>query len=155
MMFVLVLIILVIKCTVMGIVTKEINEDRGFCGGFAWGCWLGVAGIIIVACRPSPLNYRCEKSEQEKQKEEHMEKRLLDDGGWRCAFCGRVNADYVTTCVCGKTPSESKVKENEALVLEHDYWKCTGCGRVNPPLVMTCFCGVKKAESKAKEMIQK
>jgi hypothetical protein len=30
---------------------------------------------------------------------------MLANGGWKCT-CGRVNADYVSTCVCGKNKSD-------------------------------------------------
>ncbi|MBD5134589.1 MAG: hypothetical protein HDT39_01290 [Lachnospiraceae bacterium] len=28
--------------------------------------------------------------------------KLMDNGGWRCAGCGRTNASYVGTCACGR-----------------------------------------------------
>ncbi len=31
---------------------------------------------------------------------EAREKKILDEGGWKCP-CGRVNNSYTTTCVCG------------------------------------------------------
>ena len=36
---------------VFGCITKGINENKGYDGGFAWGFWLGWIGIIVVACR--------------------------------------------------------------------------------------------------------
>ena len=41
-----------IYCIVCGIIAKHINESKGYSNGFAWGAWLGVIGIIIVACKP-------------------------------------------------------------------------------------------------------
>ncbi len=105
-----------IVCSVMGVISKKINESKGYYGGFAWGFWLGIIGIIVVACRaeaPKHTNTYEDSRLSEYAKEEEQ-KRLLKNGGWKCAFCSRVNPDYVTTCVCGKTPSESKIKiENE------------------------------------------
>lgn len=40
---------------VCGVISKKINESKGRRGGFAWGFFLGVIGIIVVACR-SDLN---------------------------------------------------------------------------------------------------
>lgn len=37
---------------VFGLITKHINESKGYQGGFAWGFWLSVIGIIVVACKP-------------------------------------------------------------------------------------------------------
>lgn len=28
--------------------------------------------------------------------------KLMDNGGWKCAGCGRTNASYVGTCACGR-----------------------------------------------------
>lgn len=27
---------------------------------------------------------------------------ILNNGGWKCDKCGRVNASYISTCVCGE-----------------------------------------------------
>ena len=37
---------------IFGLVTWGINYSRGRDGGFAWGFFLGVIGIVIVAVRP-------------------------------------------------------------------------------------------------------
>jgi len=36
---------------ICGIVTSRINRDKGYNGGFFWGFFLGIIGIIIVALR--------------------------------------------------------------------------------------------------------
>ena len=36
---------------ILGIATKSINESKGYTGGFAWGFFLGIIGIIVVACK--------------------------------------------------------------------------------------------------------
>ena len=46
------LVILLIVQVVFGIITKTINNNRGKEGGFRWGFFLGVIGIIVVAVRP-------------------------------------------------------------------------------------------------------
>ena len=51
------LVVVVVAAVVMGCVTKKINEDRGYSEGFLWGFLLGVIGIVIVTCRPSPDYY--------------------------------------------------------------------------------------------------
>ncbi len=37
---------------IFGFVTKAINNNRGREGGFWWGFWLWIIGVIIVALRP-------------------------------------------------------------------------------------------------------
>lgn len=31
------------------------------------------------------------------------DRKLMDNGGWRCDGCGRINASYVGTCACGRS----------------------------------------------------
>ena len=42
---------------------------------------------------------------------EHNNK-LLRNGGWKCS-CGRVNAAYASSCVCGKSKYKETVPESE------------------------------------------
>lgn len=39
----------------------------------------------------------------------------MSQGGWKCAKCARVNAGYVTTCLCGVSLSDNKkmISENK------------------------------------------
>ena len=46
------IIIALIYGLVCGFVSKSINNNRGRDGGFWWGFFLGVIGIIVVAVRP-------------------------------------------------------------------------------------------------------
>ena len=41
---------------IWGIITQAINKSHGREGGFWWGFWLWVIGVIIVAVRPSENN---------------------------------------------------------------------------------------------------
>lgn len=38
------------------------------------------------------------------------EQGILKDGGWECAFCSRINANYITTCACGHSTDDSYLK---------------------------------------------
>ena len=84
---------------VCGVVTKSINESKGYDGGFAWGFWLGVIGIIVVACR-QPVDYTPRQSIIRPAAPAPAE-----PVGWKCK-CGRYNAPYVSSCVCGRNKSE-------------------------------------------------
>ena len=46
------LFILTIVHAILGTVTYCLNVDKGYKGGFMWGFFLGVIGIIVVGCRP-------------------------------------------------------------------------------------------------------
>ena len=34
--------------------------------------------------------------------------RVLEEGGWKCNRCGRINASYVTSCNCGMYIEQNK-----------------------------------------------
>lgn len=51
----------IIYCIVCGIIAKYINEKKGYSNGFAWGAWLGIIGIIIVACKPKCIEEQTSK----------------------------------------------------------------------------------------------
>lgn len=100
-----------IAAFVFGFITKYINEEKGYEGGFAWGFWLGVIGIIVVACKADNHRYYRE-SEQDlalsAYAREKNDERVLEEGGWKCNRCGRINASYVTSCNCGMYIEQNK-----------------------------------------------
>ena len=49
-----------VQC-IFGSITRSMNRDKGYDGGFAWGFFLGVIGIIVVAVRPFNENRRREE----------------------------------------------------------------------------------------------
>lgn len=82
---------------IFGTITRTINENKGYDGGFAWGFWLGWIGIIVVACRePAPVYYPAPSSRNYNQPASSA------PGGWRCT-CGRFHSGYVTSCACGQS----------------------------------------------------
>lgn len=46
------LIAALVVMVIFGCISKKINNSRGRDGGFWWGFFLGVIGIVIVAVRP-------------------------------------------------------------------------------------------------------
>ena len=121
-----------ISAVVFGFITKHINESKGYEGGFAWGFWLNIIGIIVVACKPDNRAYTPISSHNSNDlsplAQEARERSILADGGWKCT-CGRVNYHYVSTCWCGrnqsgviynKTFEEHKNPETEQLPQNND-----------------------------------
>lgn len=97
---------------VWGYATKTVNESKGYDGGFWLGFLLGFIGLIIVACKPT--NYvSYETAEEAEEMEGDSDKLTIANGGWKCA-CGRVNADYIGTCACGRTKGEIKAAQEAA-----------------------------------------
>ena len=122
-----------VGAVIWGVVTKKINESKGYYGGFWWGFFLGVIGVIVVAVKPDNRSYTSQSDSsygysgrplfqdssddggsplfQDSSTVSHNE-HLLQNGGWRCASCGAVNASYITTCVCGVPKKDNtRVKE--------------------------------------------
>ena len=117
----------VVGCFIWGFVTKAVNENKGYDGGFWLGFFLGLIGLIIVLCKPSYSsqysNYEYASLLSTAAKEEN-DRKLLSNGGWKCAKCGTVNPKTTGTCGCGNTrySNESRVKaaEEAAKVKERD-----------------------------------
>lgn len=54
-----IILLTIIARVIEGIITVKMNGKKGISGGFAWGFFLGIAGIIVVALRPyAPRMYR-------------------------------------------------------------------------------------------------
>ncbi|MBD5158742.1 MAG: hypothetical protein HDT23_00610 [Ruminococcus sp.] len=45
-----------INAVIWGLITKTISRNKGYKGGFWWGFWLNIIGVIVVACRPNNNN---------------------------------------------------------------------------------------------------
>lgn len=105
------IIIILVAYSIMGLISRNINESKGYDGGFAWGFLLGIIGIIVVAVRnPNIISYNQyddlhysanDNSKLSMLENQSDDERTLKNGGWKCSKCRRVNASYVTTCDCG------------------------------------------------------
>jgi len=82
---------------VFGCITLSINENKGYEGGFAWGFWLGIIGIIVVACKPTYVPAEMYSSEKASGG--------LGRGSWKCS-CGRYNANDISSCICGRSKDD-------------------------------------------------
>lgn len=47
------LIAYIVQGTIFGFITKHVAESKGYDGGFAWGFWLGIIGLIVVGFKPN------------------------------------------------------------------------------------------------------
>ena len=62
-----------VYCIACGLITKYINERKGYINGFAWGAWLGILGIIIVACKPNKKREEYEQYQTDNEKLQMLE----------------------------------------------------------------------------------
>ena len=92
----------IVSAVVMGVVARKISENKGYEGGFLWGFFLGILGVIIVASKPdNHAGYN---------------QRQMQQGGWRCAKCHHVNPGYVTICSCGLLKTEDALIKYKQLL---------------------------------------
>ncbi len=100
----------IIHGIIFGFITETINEKKGYYGGFAWGFFLGIIGVIVVACKSENIYHGTLDGEfvSKAQATAKLNDRIINEDGWQCNRCNRVNAHYVTTCVCGVSREESK-----------------------------------------------
>ena len=159
--FIIYLIISLIEACIFGAITKVINERHGYEGGFWWGFFLRVIGIIVVACRQPAYNAGYYSSGNSIMVPEKSAETPIDldapvpTGGWRC-ICGRAHAPYESSCACGQ--SKRAVLDGTATATRFvprstpapqppppQDWTCH-CGRQHQSYETSCICGQTKHE---------
>ena len=113
-----------IRC-IMGAISKVVNEKNGYYGGFAWGFWLGIIGIVIVAVRQPPFHQSTESIIIPERGEKLPASAVAEEdipNSWQCR-CGRYNAQYVSSCVCGVSKREALSPETEETANQDDEMK--------------------------------
>lgn len=112
----LILIIWIIQGVILGIATNKIIENKGYDENwFWWGFFFGLIALLVALSKPTVYHrYEYESSDYSPLSsaansfgEEHR-KSSMNAGDWECYFCHRINADYVTSCGCGKSKEESE-----------------------------------------------
>ena len=102
--FLIYLIVRIAVGCLFGMLTKHINESKGHYGGFAWGFWLSWIGVVVVACKEPAYQSVREPVMRS------LEEEVAPPNTWKCR-CGRYNAMYVSTCVCGLNKKQEEVPE--------------------------------------------
>ena len=107
-------IIGILVCLIIGVICGNIcvriSLKRGMNGGFWWGFFLWIIGIIIVALRPNDQAGMTAKDRQ-----------LLEKGGWICGNCGMVHASYDSFCVCGASRRDAATTQQRNAAVHNSY----------------------------------
>lgn len=143
-----------IEAVIFGLISQAINEKRGYEGGFWWGFFLGVIGIIVVALKEPYYTVHYVPDSDGVYKAPKMGQTPIDKdapvptGGWRC-ICGRAHRPYESSCACGQTKravldGTATVPQSAEPMIPQD-WVCT-CGRAHASYESSCVCGRTKHE---------
>ncbi len=113
--FVLYFIFGTLFCILWGVVTREILYNKGYSDNwFWWGFFFGIFALLVAFSKPQVDKSIAEKEAREKN--EQLEKKLLNSGGWKCKKCGKIHPSYTGTCGCGVTKENNKeMKDNVEL----------------------------------------
>lgn len=109
------LVIIFVAWVICGVVTSAINKMKGYDGGFWWGFFLGLIGILIVTFRDDNSDTIMDVE----QVSEDNEMFLDEHDGWECPCCFRSHGVLEKSCVCDFSLNDetdgSIVEENEEI----------------------------------------
>lgn len=129
---------------IFGLITKYVAESKGYEGGFWWGFFLGLIGLLVVGFRPNKndTNYSYNSIQSnpvssytpisQTSKNDIIKDNKKAEKKWICIECNTENYEKSKFCCnCGEP--------------RHYAWKCSNCGEMNEAKVKFCFnCGKKK-----------
>ena len=136
-----VILFLLIDGIIMGFISRYLAQSKGYEGGFAWGFWLGLIGVLVVGFRPNqvqeqivcPSRYGSDEYRMTSLNE-HFDyaPRKPKAKGWVCV-CGSRNPSSIDCCMsCHKTREEATEEKVS----------CAHCGASNKKSNILCFaCG--------------
>ena len=144
------LFLLICLCVhiVLGAITAGMNTSKGYYGGFAWGFFLGIIGIIVVAVRP--FNPECDRSQNVFYNQGYGNVPYNQNYGNMPYNQNYGNVPYY--------PNDYRFIPQGVNAGRNGYratgyqtggnWRCI-CGQTNEATATTCSCGRNKAENMA------
>ncbi len=121
------ILVYIIQGLIFGFVSRYIANSKGYDGGFAWGFWLGLIGVLVVGFRP---NINQTTTSQENKTSYLINAQLKPNRQWECG-CGTMNPDSLNYCLsCRRTRGEYKPVEKV---------RCPHCGSINKVTNDVCF----------------
>ena len=129
----IVFFVCLIRSVFWGFVAQHISSSKGYETGFAWGFWLGLIGVFVVAVKPEINTLAYSYGERNQYWKKYRE--LSSQASWRCV-CSQENAAELQYCTrCKRTRKEGENKTTEKV-------ECLYCGAKNNASNEECFaCG--------------
>lgn len=117
----------IINSVVFGFITLYVAESKGYDGGFWWGFWLGIIGLLVVGFRPDNTEQHYSHTSSELPAWASSSSANLPS--WTCV-CGAKNSGSLDYCqACRRNKSESTVPKKI----------CPHCGAGNKATNTLCF----------------
>lgn len=130
-----IMLVYAIQGIIFGAITRYVAQSKGYDGGFWWGFFLGIIGLLVVGFRPNQTTQPAAVTNSA------YWDNLQGNGNppdtrhamWRCV-CGTENPVTLSYCTrCRRTRKEADTGTRE---------KCPHCGAMNRSNNDTCFaCG--------------
>lgn len=120
-----ILLVCLLHRLLLGAISAYVAASKGYSGGFAWGFFLGVIGLLVVGFRPTLA--------QPAQLSASMAAPSRPKPSWICV-CGAKNSDGLDVCLsCRRDRHEGEEAPKRV---------CPYCGAANRAANTCCFaCG--------------
>lgn len=122
----LVILVYLIQGVIFGAVTNYLANSKGYDGGFAWGFWLGIIGVMVVGFRPT-INQAAETQTYKPMYPNAVSKPKPE---WECG-CGAMNPDSLSYCLSCRAERNTNKPVPKV--------KCPRCGAMNKQTNTLCF----------------
>lgn len=115
----------VIQGVIFGVICSYVASTKGYDGGFAWGFFLGIVGLLVVGFRPNLTQASAEGSQPS-----YPAVQTTSKPEWECV-CGAKNPDSLHYCLrCRRERNASNVIQKIT---------CPHCGASNRETNTLCF----------------
>ena len=107
---VIALLLIILQGLFWGFITQMIIDNKGRNENwFWWGFFFGLIAVLVALSKSHVVhNYDSYNSGLfVGERDRVYEKNVIEDGGWKCHFCNRVNPSYTGTCACGRTKTDT------------------------------------------------
>lgn len=129
---------------IWGCVTNAVIHNKGYDDNwFWWGFFFSFIAVIVAFSKPEIVysngndrddeNYSFNSNYGHSSLFHDTTATARQDGMWQCAWCNKMNSNYVGTCSCGKSKSESEEKRKSDAKIAKDFYAGMGTSEHSDP----------------------